>query len=258
MVRQYSNKFRPAWAVTVPTQNSEKPASRAVDYKKGEEISGATDGDSTKQKKEEGGRTDAPVASQLSSQESKAHTGRSYSKVFPPSWTIPSKPETPSTKIIDYGNSAGSMNLQRVPRAPQTDVDQSGHNSYRAYRKAPSPPRRIQGYDHFSAESGVGDAAPRPPEGYGAASYSAPMNRSDEAPPRKSQWADYYIDNPPMTATAPWEPWPDYSGAGTTLVGYGHSSDPENMPYSVPTRTSAGNDVPARAPAVSSNYSSII
>ena len=84
MVRQYSNKFRPDWAVTVPTQNSKKPASRALDYKKGEEISGATDGDSTKQKKEEGGGTDAPVASQLSSQESKHILDGATRKSFHP------------------------------------------------------------------------------------------------------------------------------------------------------------------------------
>ena len=60
------------------------------------------------------------------------------------------------------------------------------------------------------------------------------MNRSDEASSREFQWVEFYIANPPMKATAPWEPrHTDYSGAGTTLVGYGYSSDPENMPYSV-------------------------
>lgn len=246
MVRQYSNTFRPAWAVTVPAQNSEKPEREALDFEKGEEIGGQTDADSTEHNKEDGVGTEAPVASQLPSQESKAHTVRSYSKVFPSSWTISSKPKTPPTKIIDYGNSAGSMNRSRVPGTPQKDRIQSGRDSYNTYRMAPSPSPDQRRY-HLSAESGEGHAAPQPPEGYAAASYSAPM----------PQYASDNIPNPPMTAKAPWDPrHTDYSWAGITLIGYDHSPDPSSVPYSVASISSAGNDVPARPPPVSSGYSS--
>lgn len=256
MVRRYSSSFRPTWAVTVPTQNSDQPETEAPGFKTGEEDSSATDGGSTKPSEECGNGIHTPVASLSSSSSSsldpKTSTVRSYSKVFPSLWTLPSKPSPPPPKIIEYRNPLDPINRSRVPQETQTDLVSA---SSRRYQRPRSPPS-TRWTHRFSAESGEGDVAPRPPEGFRASTYSAPINQRSASPPLQPPHANYYVPPRPITARAPWEPlYIGYGEAEPPRIAYGRSRDPAEMPYWSGSRSSATSDLPARAPHVYPYYS---
>lgn len=257
MVRQYSNSFRPAWAVKVPAHNVTQPETEALGIKPVEETGNSTDRDSTEPREESRDGLYPSVASESPSQESKP-SGRCYSKVFPSSWTLPRQPKLPPTNIIDYGNPAGSIDRTGVPGAPQKPQYQPGPRSYSGYQRSPSPLPN-QSRHNFSAESGEGEAAPRPPEGYKAGSYSATLNHRYQPPQYDHRNVYYTIPNPPTTTTSPWQPWhADGSEQGAPRIGYDHPPYSADTPHSVASVASESGDVPARAPVVSPAYSSTL
>ena len=251
MVRRYSNSFRPAWAVNVPAQNSKQSETEALSTKPVEKAKTPSDDDDVQARGKLGKYRDEiypAVTLGLPSQEVKTG-GRSYSKVFPSSWSLPSEAKTPPTNIIDYGNPAYSMD---VPEAPQNFSTGPGPQSYSRRQKSPSF-LLDQPIYRFSAESGEGDAAPRPPEGYKAETYPTPWDHRNRIPSSESGNASHNIPDPPMAASPPWgSSNKDISRQITSYLPYRESST------SAKTTSSGSVDVPARAPPVSSTYSSII
>lgn len=279
MARQYPQSFRPAWAVTGSVQNSKQPETEALAINPVEDTGYSSDEDSAKAREENRNENYHSVASGPSSQELKAG-GRDYSKKLPSSWTLANeaKPPLPAniigyqpskinnyrptkivgyrptniddyrpTNIIDSWSSARPVNRSDVPGGPQKFLVRHGPLSYNSHQTSP-PPSIDQPLSRFSAESGEGDAPPRPPEGYKVEKYH------DRIAFPGSGNAYGNVRNPPMTTTAPWRPpyesWDtDSSRQMTSHLWYRHSS----------TTTSSGSgDVPARAPSVSSTYSPII
>lgn len=228
MVRQYASSFRPAWAVTVPAQNPDQPKTEALNNvqasSRQEEPTNRTPAELKRDKSE---ATTPPIVSPPPSLKSKTSTVRSYAKVFPSSWSLPSNPNPPPTAVIDFGNPDGQVNAPRVAHFPR--------------------PHREGRQGQYSAESGEADASPRRPAASNSASYSYYASE------------DHSVPYPPTTTQAPGAPWgPRYGGnpgAGAQRIGYPRSPHSTSTPYSVASASSAGNDVPARAPCVSPSYS---
>ena len=227
MVRQYASSFRPAWAVTVPPRNPDQPKTEALNVQ-----ATSRQEEPTKEAPAELGKditeaTTPPVASPPPSLKSKASTVRSYAKVFPSSWSLPSNPDPPPTAVIDFGNPDGQVNAPGVAHFPRQ--------------------QREGRQGQYSAESGEADASPRRPEASNSASY--PYYALE----------DYSVPYPPTTTQAPGAPWgPRYGGdpgVGAQRIAYSRSPHSTSTPYSVASASSAGNDVPARVPCVSPSYS---
>lgn len=227
MVRQYASSFRPAWAVTVPAQNPDQPKTEALNHSNVQASSRQeepTNGTSPDLRRDKAEATTPRVASPPPSLKSKTSTVRSYAKVFPSSWSLPSNPDPPPTAVIDFGNPDDQENAPNAVRFPR--------------------PHRERRQAQYSAESGEADASPRRPEVSNSASYSYYASEDHSAP------------YPPTTTQAPWgSGYGGDPGVGAPRIGYSRSPHSISTPYSVASASSAGNDVPARAPCVSPSYS---
>lgn len=227
MVRQYASSFRPAWAVTVPAPNPDQPKTEALNVQATSRQEEPTNGAPAEIKRDITEATTPRVASPPPSLKSKTSTVRSYAKVFPSSWSLPSNPDPPTTAVIDFGNPDSQVNAPDVAPFPR--------------------PHREGRQGQYSTESGEADASPRRPEASNSASYPYYASEDHSAP------------YPPTTTQAPGAPWgPRYGGdhgVGAQRIGYSRSPNSTSTPYSVASVSSAGNDVPARAPCVSPSYS---
>lgn len=227
MVRQYASSFRPAWAVTVPAPDTDQPKTEALNVQATSRQEEPINGAPAEIKRDIIEATTPRAAYPPPPLKSKTSTVRSYAKVFPSSWSLPSNPDPPPTAVIDFGNPDGQVNALRVAHFPR--------------------PHREGRQGQYSAESGEADASPRRPEASNSASY--PFYAS----------GDHSVPYPPTVTQAPGAPWgPRYGGdpgVGAQRNGYPHSLHSISTPYSVTSASSAGNDVPARAPCVSPSYS---
>lgn len=229
MVRRYSSSFHPAWAVNVPAQNSNQSETETSSTRRVEKARNPSDGDKIQARGKSRDEIYPAVASGLPPEEVKTR-GRSYSKIFPSSWALSSEAKPPPTNIIDYGNSVHAMG---VPKAPQKFPARPGPQSYSRQQTNISSALDEPRYK-FSAESGEGDAAPRPPEGYKAETYPTHWDSRNRIPSSESGNRSHNI--PQITSYRP------YGMPSTSAI----------------TTSSGSGDVPARAPPVSSTYSSII
>lgn len=119
--------------------------------------------------------------------------------------------------------------------------------------RQPLPPRDLRS-PKFSAASGEGDVAARPPEVFYNTTYSASTNAMSSERHHEAPYPN--VPDPHVSRIAPWEPWfADLAVMNAPRIGYGESSGLDVTPYSTTSTSSATNDVPARAPHVSSSYS---
>lgn len=219
MPRQYSSSFRPSWAVkpasTPPSQSYIPPKTETSTLEIPERDGSPTQETAAASSGENGDLV--PPRPQTSSLKSNSSTLRSYSKFCPSSWTLPTEPTPPPISVIDYGY----------------------------------PPEAKSSF----SPSGEGDAAPQPPEGFNARTYSAPVSQPSAGGPNPEP--SYGVPpKPPISGTVPWGPWhQNYGALNAPRIGYGRPANANDTPFSTASTSSAGNDVPANAPHVPSTYS---
>ena len=237
MVRRYTSSFQQTWAVTGAAPSTRQPQQTQPSVP-GKEIDSSTEKDFIKPS--DGEENDD---SSLSI-ESKTSTVRIYSKAFPSSWVLPNDQDASTTQVVDFQY-----------EKPQDDAAPLAEKAYYKQSQPPRPDSSERRRPNFSAESGFSDAPPRPPEAYVAKSYSATSNcvSSAESPPRL--WSYDNVPNPPLTTLPPNIPW-NNGTLWSSATGQDHSSKGPDVPlYVSASRSSGADEVPARAPHVSSRYS---
>ena len=236
MVRQYTSSFQQTWALPGSALSADQPQQTQPSVSK-QELDSSNEKDSIKSS--DGEKNDNASLST----ESKVSTVRVYSKACPSSWVLSSDQNASNTQVVDFQYENPQDNV--APQAKEAQYDQLP--PFMDPLERPRP--------HFSAESGLSDAPPCPPEAYMARTYSATSEyvSSAESPPRL--WLYDNGSKPPLTALPSNIPQRNQT-VSSSADGQDHfSRGPTSPLYASASRSSGADEVPVRAPQVSSTYS---